>query len=130
MATKLFVNIPVKDLKRSEQFFKGLGFEFFGMTPDMASVIISEHTQVMLIAEPTFGAFARNGVADATQSTEAILVLGVETREQVDSLLAKALAAGGTPAGVPQQGSGRYQRGFADPDGHHWEMLTLEQPAG
>jgi hypothetical protein len=130
MATKLFVNIPVKDLKRSEQFFKDLGFDFFGMTPDMASVIISEHTQVMLIAEPTFGAFARKGVADATQSTEAILVLGVETREQVDSLLAKSLAAGATPAGVPQQGSGRYQRGFADLDGHHWEVLTLEQAAG
>jgi uncharacterized protein len=130
MATKLFVNVPAKDLKRSEQFFKDLGFDFFGMTADMASVIISEHTQVMLIAEPAFGGFVRKGVADATQSTEAILVLGVENREQVDSLLAKALAAGATPAGVPQQGGGRYQRGFADLDGHHWEVLTLEEPAG
>jgi hypothetical protein len=130
VATKLFVNIPVQDLKRSEQFFKDLGFDFFGMTPDMASVIISEHTQVMLIAEPTFQGFARNTVADAATSTEAILVLGLERPDQVDDLLAKALAAGATPAGVPQQGQGRYQRGFADLDGHHWEALCLEQPAG
>ncbi|HEY1322857.1 MAG TPA: glyoxalase/bleomycin resistance/extradiol dioxygenase family protein, partial [Streptosporangiaceae bacterium] len=114
MATKLFVNLPVKDLTRSEEFFKELGFGFFGMTADMASVIISEHTQVMLIAEPTFAAFASQPVADARQGTEAILVLGLEDREAVDGLLAKALAAGATPAGAPQQGGGRYQRGFAD----------------
>jgi hypothetical protein len=130
MATKLFVNVGVKDLKRSEQFFKDLGFPFFGMTDDMASVIISEHTQVMLIAEPTFAQFASKSVADATTSTEAILVLGLENRQQVDDLLAKALAAGATKTGVPQEGGGRYQRGFADLDGHHWEALTLEQPAG
>jgi hypothetical protein len=130
MATKLFVNVAVKDLKRSEQFFKDLGFAFYGMTDDMASVIISEHTQVMLIAGPTFARFASKSVADATTSTEAILVLGLENREQVDDLLAKALAAGATTTGVPQEGGGRYQRGFADLDGHHWEALTLEQPAG
>jgi uncharacterized protein len=130
MATKLFVNLPVKDLKRSERFFTDLGFTFFGMTSDMASVIISEHTQVMLLAEPTFASFASKAVADATGETEAILVLGVERREQVDELLDKALAAGASPAGVPQEGGGRYQRGFADLDGHHWEALCLEQPAG
>jgi predicted lactoylglutathione lyase len=95
------------------------------MTDDMASVIISEHTQVMLIAEPTFASFASKGVADATASTEVILVLGLERREQVDDLVEKALAAGASPAGVPQEGGGRYQRGFADLDGHHWEALCL-----
>ena len=130
MATKLFVNLPVKDLKRSEEFFSGLGFEFFGMTQDMASVIISEHTQVMLLAEPTFASFTAHGVADATGSTEVILVLGLERPDEVDALVDKALAAGASKAGTPQQGHGRYQRGFADLDGHHWEALCLVAEAG
>ena len=125
MATKMFVNLPVKDLKRSEAFFSGLGFEFFGMSDDMASVIISEHTQVMLLAEPTFATYTAKNVADATASTEVILVLGVERKDQVDDLVDKALAAGASAAGTPQQGGGRYQRGFTDLDGHHWEALCL-----
>ena len=129
MPTKLFVNLPVKDLKRSEAFFTDLGFEFFGMTDDMASVIISEHTQVMLLAEPTFARYTANGVADATVGTEVILVLGLERTDQVDGLVGKALAAGASPAGTPQQGGGRYQRGFTDLDGHHWEALCLVEPA-
>jgi predicted lactoylglutathione lyase len=128
MPTKLFVNLPVKDLDRSNAFFTGLGFQFFGMTEDMASVIISEHTQVMLLAEPTFASFTAQSVADATASTEVILVLGFERRDQVDELVDKALAAGASPAGTPQDGGGRYQRGFADLDGHHWEALCLTGP--
>jgi hypothetical protein len=130
MPTKLFVNLPVKDLARSQTFFTDLGFQFFGMTDDMASVIISEHTQVMLLAEPTFASFTAQGGADATEGTEVILVLGLETPAQVDELIEKALAAGASPAGIPQQGGGRYQRGFADLDAHHWEALCLEEPAG
>jgi len=121
----MFVNLPVKDLRRSQAFFTGLGFEFFGMTDDMASVIISEHTQVMLLAEPTFAKYATKTVADATASTEAILVLGLESPDRVDELVDKALAAGAIAAGIPQHGGGRYQRGFADLDGHHWEALCL-----
>jgi hypothetical protein len=130
MPTKLFVNLPVKDLKRSEAFFTGLGFEFFGMTDDMASVIISDHTQVMLLAEPTFAAYTAKPVADATASTEVILVLGVERTDQVDDLIDKALAGGASPAGTPQHGHGRYQRGFTDLDGHHWEALCLAAETG
>jgi Predicted lactoylglutathione lyase len=66
MATKLFVNLPVKDLNRSKAFFTGLGLAFFGQAEDMASVIISEHTQVMLLTDTVFASYARNGVVDAT----------------------------------------------------------------
>jgi predicted lactoylglutathione lyase len=125
MATKLFVNIGVKDLARSQAFFTGLGFQFFGMTDDMASIIISEHTQVMLLAEPTFAMYATKPVVDASGATESILVLGLERREEVDDLVDRALAAGATPAGEPQEAGGRYQRGFADLDGHHWAALCL-----
>lgn len=129
MATKLFVNLPVKDLGRSKAFFTSLGLDFFGQTEDMASVIISEHTQVMLLAEATFASYARNGVADAAAGTEMILVLGVETREQVDALADRAQAAGGEPVGAPRDDGYRYQRGFTDLDGHHWEALCLIEPA-
>ena len=129
MATKLFVNLPVKDLGRSNAFFTELGLPFFGQAEDMASVIISEHTQVMLITETVFASYARHSIADATAGTEVILVLGVETRDQVDELADKAEAAGGSPVGAPRDDGYRYQRGFTDPDGHHWEALCLIDPA-
>ena len=129
MATKLFVNLPVKDLGRSNAFFTELGLPFFGQAEDMASVIISEHTQVMLITETVFASYARHGIADATAGTEAILVLGVETRGQVDELADKAEAAGGSRVGAPRDDGYRYQRGFTDLDGHHWEALCLIDPA-
>ena len=129
MATKLFVNLPVKDLGRSNAFFTELGLPFFGQAEDMASVIISEHTQVMLITETVFASYARHGIADATAGTEVILVLGVETRDQVDELADRAEAAGGSLVGAPRDVGYRYQRGFTDLDGHHWEALCLTDPA-
>ncbi|MFG1701670.1 VOC family protein [Nonomuraea sp. M3C6] len=127
---QLFVNLPVKDLDRSKKFFTDLGFDLFGMAEDMASVIISEQTQVMLLTEPTFASYITKEIADAGKATEAVLVLGLENPAQVDELVDKALAAGATPAGVQQEDGFRYQRGFADLDGHHWEALCLVQPAG
>ncbi|MFI6923584.1 VOC family protein [Nonomuraea spiralis] len=126
---QLFVNLPIKDLDRSQKFFTELGFTMFGMAEGMASMIISEQTQVMLLTEPTFAAYVSKEISDATTSTEAILVLGMENPAQVDELVDKALALGATPAGTPQEGGFRYQRGFADLDGHHWEALCLVQPA-
>ncbi|RSN16056.1 glyoxalase [Nonomuraea sp. WAC 01424] len=126
---QLFVNLPIKDLDRSEKFFTELGFTMFGMAEGMASVIISEQTQVMLLTEPTFATYVSKEISDATTSTEAILVLGMENPAQLDELVDKALALGATPAGTPQEGGFRYQRGFADLDGHHWEALCLVQPA-
>jgi hypothetical protein len=79
----------------------------------------------MLLAEPAFAGYVTKGVADAAASTEVILVLGVETRDQVDELADKAIAAGGSPVGAPRDEGYRYQRGFSDLDGHHWEALCL-----
>lgn len=125
MPTKLFVNLPVEDLERSKAFFTDLGFDFFGMTPDMASVVINPDTQVMLLTEPTFAGYAATPVADAASTTEAILVLGLETTAQVDELVDQAVAAGATAIGEPVTEGGRYQRSFADLDGHHWAALCL-----
>ncbi|MEV0585100.1 VOC family protein [Nonomuraea sp. NPDC050310] len=127
MSYTLFVNLPVKDLPRSKAFFTDLGFQIFGMMDDMASVVISERTQVMLLTEPAFAGYARNEIADPAKSTQAILVLGLDDQGQVDELLDKAIAAGGTEIGEPVTAGGRYSRSFADPDGHHWAALCLVQ---
>lgn len=129
MSSTLFVNLPVKDLGRAEKFFGELGFDFFGATEDMASVVISERTQVMLLTEPAFAHYARSQVADPGSSTQVILVLGLDTPADVDALVDKALAAGASPVGEPVNEDGRYQRGFADLDGHQWAALALVPPA-
>ncbi|MFC5816262.1 VOC family protein [Nonomuraea harbinensis] len=127
---QLFVNLAVKDLDRSKEFFTALGFAFFGMADDMASVMINDGAQVMLLTEPLFAGYAARELADPAKTTEAILVIGLENPAQVDELTEKAVAAGATPLGPPRQDDFRYQRAFADLDGHHWEALCLAQPAG
>ena len=125
MANQLFVNLPVKDLERSNAFFSGLGFHFFAMAPDMASVVITEDAHVMLLEESDFAGYAGKPVGDPRASTQAILVLGMGNPAEVDELGDTARAAGATPAGTPGTEGGRYQRGFADLDGHHWAALCL-----
>ncbi|MFC4587933.1 VOC family protein [Sphaerisporangium corydalis] len=130
MSPVLFVNLPVRDLDRSKTFFTDLGFTLFGMADDMASVVINEQAQVMLLTEPTYATYAATDVADATKSSQMILVVGVENPTEVDELFDKALAAGGAPVGDLRNDGYRYQRGFTDLDGHHWEALCLVTPAG
>jgi uncharacterized protein len=125
MPMKMFVNLPVTDLGRSKAFFESLGFGFYGMTEDMASVIINDDTQVMLLTKPAFAAYTSKQITDPEASTQVILALGVENRAQVDEIVDKALAAGATAAGPARDEGGRYQRGFFDLDGHHWEPLCL-----
>jgi predicted lactoylglutathione lyase len=129
MATKLFVNLPVKDLNRSKAFFTELGLTFFGQAEGHG---IGDHQR----AHPGHAAdrngvrlLRPEGVADASAGTEVILVLGVETRDQVDQLADRAEAAGGSPVGTPQDDGWRYQRGFTDLDGHQWAVLCLIDPA-
>lgn len=125
MANQLFVNLPVTDLERSKAFFSELGFDFFAMAPGMASVVITEDAQVMLLDQPVFAGYAGKPVGDPRASTQAILVLGMGNPAEVDELVDKALAAGAAPAGTSGTEGGRYQRGFADLDGHQWVALCL-----
>ena len=128
MPMKMFVNLPVSDLSRSKAFFESLGFGFFGMTDDIASIVINDDTQVMLLTQPTFAAFTSKQVADPATGAQVILALGVQTKAQVDEMVEKAVAAGGTAAGPARDQGFRYQRGFFDLDGHHWEPLCLVEP--
>lgn len=129
MPTSLFINLPIADLQRSIDFFSTLGFAFNPKfsNQDATCLVISEHIQVMLLTTPFFAGFTRKPVADAHAATEVLLALSCETREEVDALVAKAVAAGAaTPMPVQDHGF-MYQHGFEDLDGHLWEVFWMNE---
>lgn len=131
MATKIFVNLPVKDLKKSIEFFTRLGFTFNPQFTDETAtcMIVSEENFVMLLTEEKFKAFTPKPVCDATKSTEVLLALSLESRAKVDEIVRKAVAAGGTTYKEPQDHGFMYAHGFQDLDGHIWEPFFMEPSA-
>ncbi|WP_406691684.1 VOC family protein [Saccharopolyspora sp. ID03-671] len=127
MTMKTFVNLPVKDLDRSVEFFTALGFTFDQNFTDenATSVVISEDAYAMLLVEPFFKSFTGKDVADATRTTEVITALSADSREQVDEMVAKARAAGSPRIGEVMEEGPMYGRSFDDPDGHHWEIFHM-----
>lgn len=131
MATKIFVNLPVKDLKKSIEFFTQLGFTFNPQFTDETAtcMIVSEENFVMLLTEEKFKAFTPKPVCDATKSTEVLLALSLESRAKVDEIVRNAVAAGGTTYKEPQDHGFMYAHGFQDLDGHIWEPFFMEPSA-
>ena len=131
MSTKIFVNLPVKNLRKSMDFFTALGWSFNQQFTDdnAACLVISDDIYAMLLVEPFFKTFTKKDVVDATKSTEVIMGLGVESRQRVDDLVDKALAAGGSPANDTNDQGFMYGRSFQDPDGHLWEMFYMDPSA-
>jgi uncharacterized protein len=128
---KIFVNLAVKDLDRSVGFFEELGFSFDPQFTDETAtcMIVSDDAFVMLLVEDRFKDFTSKELADPTSATEAIMALSADSREQVDELADKALAAGGSPAVDPIEMDFMYSRSFNDPDGHHWELVWMDPSA-
>lgn len=128
---KMFLNLPVRDLKRSVEFFTRLGFAFDPrFTDDQATcMIVSEEAFVMLLVEKRFLDFARRPICDASRSTEGIFALTAGSRAEVDELVNTALAAGGTRAADPMDHGFMYGWSFYDPDGHHWEVFHMDPAA-
>jgi uncharacterized protein len=131
MGRMTFVNLPVKDLGRSIEFFSQLGFGFDPQFTDdtASSMIISDDSYVMLIAEDRFKDFTKKTIADAHATTEVLVALSAESREEVDDLVARALAAGGAPANDPLEDGFMYGWSFEDPDGHIWELIYMDEEA-
>jgi predicted lactoylglutathione lyase len=131
MSTKVFVNLPVKDLQKSIDFFTGLGFECNPQFTDenATCMIIGDDSFVMLLVEGFFKTFTTKDLADATTHTEAIIALPAESREGVDELVDKALAAGGQASNEPMDQGGMYGRSFQDLDGHLWEVMYMDPSA-
>jgi uncharacterized protein len=132
MAMQTFINLPVKDLGRTTEFFTRLGFEFDPVFTDenATRMIVSEDTSVMLVVEPFFEQFiGPQQVADTSKSREVLVGLSAESREQVDDLSEKALAAGAQPVGEPDDQGFMYMRGFRDLDGHQWSFIHMDLSA-
>jgi predicted lactoylglutathione lyase len=128
-AGQIFVNLPVKDLNKSVEFFTKLGFDFNPQFTDenATCMIISEHIFVMLLVEDFFKTFTKKEITDATKSTEVIVSLSAESKENVEELVKKALAAGGKASSELMDQGFMYQWGFQDLDGHLWELIYMDQ---
>jgi predicted lactoylglutathione lyase len=131
MARKIFVNLPIADMERSRAFFGALGFSFNPQFSNAqgACMVVSEDIFVMLLVQPFFQGFTRKPIADARQSTEVLVCLSCESRAEVDDLVRKALAAGGSAPNPPQDHGFMYGHGFEDPDGHLWELVWMDPNA-
>ena len=131
MASKIFVNLPVKDLDKSKEFFGKLGYSFNAQFSDekAASMVISDDTYAMLLVEPYFKTFIKKEIADARKSTEVLLALSFDSREEVDGMLKKVVDAGGKEARDPQDHGFMYTRAYEDPDGHTWELFWMDPSA-
>lgn len=131
MATKIFVNLPVQDLQKSIEFFTKLGYSFNpNFTDESATcMIISDDIYAMLLVKPRFKEFTPREVADATKTTEVLLALSCESRDEVDALIAKAIEAGGGEPRPVQDLGFMYSRSFDDLDGHIWELFWMDSNA-
>ena len=130
MATRIFVNLPVKSLARSVAFFEHLGYSFDSKFTDenATCMVVGDNIFVMLLVEPFFQSFTPKPIADAHKTTEAIVCIAVDSRATVDSLVDKAIDAGALPGKTRDLGF-MYQRSYHDLDGHLWEVLHMEQDA-
>jgi predicted lactoylglutathione lyase len=128
---KLFVNIPVNDLQRSITFFEALGFSFnTQFTDDTATcMLVGEDAYFMLLTRDRFTGFSKRPSADTRKETNAIFALSVDSRDEVDAMVHKAVASGGAHAVDPTDHGFMYGWSFYDPDGHHWEVFWMDPSA-
>lgn len=130
-ARKLFVNLAVRDLPKSMEFFSRLGFQFDPKFTDekAACMIVSDHAYFMLLDEPFFRGFTKKQPCDTSKQNEALLALSCSSRAEVDEMVKKAVAAGGRHAMDPQDHGFMYGWSFYDLDDHHWEVLWMDSSA-
>lgn len=129
MVSEIFVNLPVKNLQRSIDFFTELGFTFDQrFTDDTATcMILGDNIFAMLLTHEKFQSFTKKPIADAGKTTEVLIAVNLESKKAVNEMVEKAKAAGGTIYSEPQDHGWMYQRAFADPDGHQWEIIWSDE---
>lgn len=128
MATQIFVNLPVKDLNRSIEFFTKLGYTFNPkFTNEKATcMIISDTIYVMLLTETFFQTFTKKEIIDAHKSVECSIALSADSKEAVNEMVDKAEEAGATIPNPASDYGFMYQHSFEDLDGHHWEFVWMD----
>jgi predicted lactoylglutathione lyase len=127
----IFVNLAVNDLDASRKFFTEIGYSINEQFSDetAASVVISDTIFAMLLTRQKYAEFTKKEIVDATKSSEVMLALSAESREKVDELVEKAVAAGGSVSGETQDHGFMYGRAFDDLDGHTWEVVWMDPAA-
>jgi predicted lactoylglutathione lyase len=128
MSTKIFVNLPVKDLNKAMDFFSKLGFRFNPQFTDetAACMVISDDIFAMLLTETKFKEFTKKEIADATKTTEVLTCLSMDSKTKVNDIVGAALKAGATEAREPMDYGFMYGRSFNDLDGHIWEIIWMD----
>ena len=128
---KLFVNVPVADVQRAIVFFEALGFTFNRQFTDATAtaMLIGEDAYCMLLTREKFTGFTRRPLGDPRNDTTAFFALSVDSRAEVDEMVKKAIAAGGTHAMEPQDHGFMYGWSFYDLDEHHWEVFWMDPSA-
>jgi predicted lactoylglutathione lyase len=128
MATQVFINLAVKDLDRSIEFFTKLGYTFNAQfTNEKATcMVISDTIYVMLLTETFFKTFTTKSIVDAHQSVECSIALTCDTKDAVNEMVDKAVAAGATIPNPATDYGFMYQHSFEDLDGHHWEYFWMD----
>ena len=129
MIRNTFINLPVKDLNETTEFFSQLGFEFDDdfSGEECSCMVIADGSFAMLVVESFFQQFTKKEIADASKTTEVVTALSADSRDEVDEIMSKALNAGGAePIPVVNQGW-MYCRTFEDPNGHIWEVFHMSQ---
>jgi uncharacterized protein len=131
VTTKIFVNLPAKDLNKTIEFFTKLGFKFNPQFTDenASCMIVGEDIFVMLLVEKFFKTFTKKEICDTSKNTEVIVALSVEGREKVDKMINKAIEAGGREYREPQDHGWMYGRSFEDINGHIWEIIYMDKSA-
>jgi len=127
VSTQIFINLPVADLPKSMAFFTALGFAHNPQFSDDngACITVSDTISVMLLTHARFRDFTPKAICDTSRAAEVLLTLSCESREQVDGLVVKAVAAGGSTYDKPEDYGFMYTHSFVDPDGHGWGLVHM-----
>lgn len=128
MPTLAFVNLPVKNLDRTIQFWNKVGYSFNPQFTDEKAgcLVISDTIFAMLLTEPFFKTFTDKEIADATKTTEVITALSVDSKDEVKRIVKAAMSAGASKHKDPQDHGFMYTESFQDPDGHIWEYFWMD----
>ena len=128
MATQIYVNLPVRNLDKTIEFFTALGFTFNPQfsNENATCMIIGENIYAMLLVESFFRTFTSKEICDTSKSTEVLICLSRESRADVDAMVKNAIAAGGKAPRPSQDHGFMYQHVFEDIDGHTWELVYME----
>lgn len=131
MRRMIFINLPVRDLRASTDFYTGLGFALNPTYSDDACscLVVSEAICVMALRVERFADFLAGPVGDPREATTVINCLSAQSREEVDAFVSRALAGGGRAWLDRIEDGPMYGHSFADPDGHVWEVLHMDDPA-